>query len=166
MNVTTFKTMNYEQRTMNDANKNKPNQTQFQRQKNAQARLFRRLGLFLFFMGSQRHFIGFRRSLPARIPRDHVNNLNWGVPHDPAYYNLTGGSGFIAYLLKKAPSNQIKGAVSKVSNPSLLPENDVKHYCQKRHKQAEVHRTLRPVQLNLRLLRQYDSFPHRPYQCY
>jgi len=28
MNVTTFKTMNYEQRTMNDANKNKPNQTQ------------------------------------------------------------------------------------------------------------------------------------------
>ena len=30
MNVTSFKTMNYEQRTMNDANKNKPNQTQFQ----------------------------------------------------------------------------------------------------------------------------------------
>jgi len=25
MNVTTFKSMNYEQRTMNDANKNKPN---------------------------------------------------------------------------------------------------------------------------------------------
>jgi hypothetical protein len=32
MNATSVKTMNYEQITMNNANKNKPNQTQFQRQ--------------------------------------------------------------------------------------------------------------------------------------
>ena len=30
MNVTSVKTMNYEQITMNNANKNKPNQSQFQ----------------------------------------------------------------------------------------------------------------------------------------
>ena len=32
MNVTSLRTMNYEQKTMNDANKNKPKQTQFQTQ--------------------------------------------------------------------------------------------------------------------------------------
>jgi len=33
MNLSSVKTMNYEQITMNNANKNKPNQTQFQRQR-------------------------------------------------------------------------------------------------------------------------------------
>jgi len=37
MNLSSVRTTNYEQITMNNANKNKPNQTQFQRQKNAAA---------------------------------------------------------------------------------------------------------------------------------
>jgi len=40
MNVSSVKTMNYEQITMNNANKNKPNQTQFPKSQNELKLLF------------------------------------------------------------------------------------------------------------------------------